>query len=278
MNVINKDEAWKILYNRLEQENLIPEELAYRIRFRNPVTGILFPAAAILLLCILIGTGIFMLSDQQKNNLLSKTNNDPGTTLVTTLEDGSTVYLAESTSVYYPNLFPEDERRVKIEGDALFDVSKEPERPFLVETEHVLVKVLGTTFRIHTNKGEFPFELSVKHGLVEVTKKLNGKSILISAGETVSLEGSNLVKKDTQGEFSQFTSKIKFKDEPLENILKVIKENSGTNIILESENLKNPVLTVTFKNQSVDSMIKVICTALDLSYTEKSDGIHIYKP
>lgn len=278
MNVINKDEAWKILYNRLEQENLIPEEKSvYRIKFRNPAKVILFPAAAILL-CILIGTGIFILSGKPKNNLLSKTNNDPGTTLVTTLEDGSTVYLAESTSIHYPNFFPGDERRVKIEGDALFDVSKEPERPFLVETEHVLVKVLGTTFRIHANKGEFPFELSVKHGLVEVTKKSDGKSILISAGETVSLEGSNLVKKDTPGEFPQFTFKIKFKDEPLENILKVIKENSGTNMILESENLKNSALTVTFKNQSADSMIQVICAALGLSYTERSDGIHIYKP
>ncbi|MDR3060800.1 MAG: FecR family protein [Dysgonamonadaceae bacterium] len=272
MNAINTDEAWKVLYNRLKQEDLIPEEkTAHRIQPWNL-------AAAILLLCLLTGTGIFMLSDKQKNNLLSKTNNDVGTTLVTTLEDGSIVYLAGQTSVYYPPLFSGDERRVKIEGDALFDVRKEPERPFLVETKHILVKVHGTTFRIHTNKGNFPFELSVKHGLVEITKKSDGKSILASTGETVSLEGGNLVKKDTEGEFTQFTSTMKFKDEPLENILKVLKENSGTNIVLESEDLKNQVLTVTFKNQSVNSMVKTICIALNLSFAEKSDGIFIYKP
>ncbi len=277
MNLVNTDKAWETLHNRLEQENLIPENKNKQI-FRHISHFGNIVAAAVVLLCIFVGSGIYLLSDKRHGDLLSMSNDEGETSLVTTFEDGSTAYLSGNTSIYYPEHFRKHERRIKVDGDALFDINREPERPFYIETEHALVKVLGTAFRINTNNNT-SFELSVKHGLVEVSSKLWSKPVLVAAGETVSLQNGNLIKRNlTSDQFTKFTSKIRFKNERLDNILRVINRSTGANIVLDSNDLKDLKLNVSFRNNSVDTMMKVICIGLNLEYTMKDNTIHIYKP
>ena len=83
-----------------------------------------------------------------ETTLLTLHNNEASTTLVTTLEDGSIVYLADNSQLSYPEHFQREKREVSLLGNALFDVSGNKERPFLIETEQARIEVLGTSFNI----------------------------------------------------------------------------------------------------------------------------------
>ena len=92
-------------------------------------------AAAIIILCVSVATAIFLGQERTpETTLLTLHNNEASTTLVTTLEDGSIVYLADNSQLSYPEHFQREKREVSLLGNALFDVSGNKERPFLIET------------------------------------------------------------------------------------------------------------------------------------------------
>jgi ferric-dicitrate binding protein FerR (iron transport regulator) len=72
-----------------------------------------------------------------------------GQRLQFTLQDGTTVWLNARTTLTFPNQFDEKERRVMVEGEALFDVAKDAGRPFIVSSKGVDMEVLGTKFNVY---------------------------------------------------------------------------------------------------------------------------------
>ena len=66
-----------------------------------------------------------------------------------TLPDGTTAYLNSGTLLVYPQKFTGDLRSVYLIGEANFDVKKDKQHPFIVKTNHLKVKVLGTKFNVH---------------------------------------------------------------------------------------------------------------------------------
>lgn len=121
-------------------------------------------------------------------SLLTEENREKPT-LVKTLEDGSVVYLAQESTLKYPEHFAEDKREVNLQGEAFFDVAKKPEQAFTIETARVRVEVLGTAFNVRSNEG-VPFSLSVKRGKVKVLLKQEEQTVFVEAGETVILQGA----------------------------------------------------------------------------------------
>ncbi|MES0868342.1 FecR family protein [Pseudovibrio sp. SCP19] len=81
------------------------------------------------------------------------------------LEDGSTIYLSAYSAI---NLdFTDEERKVSLlRGEALFDVARDEERPFVVTAGDTTTKVLGTRFNV--NKGLSAVSVGVEHGHVQV--------------------------------------------------------------------------------------------------------------
>ena len=260
MNQIEKnksktDQAWAQLYTRLEQDGLLDKpisgtQIPYRI-------GLMKWAAAIIILCVSVATAIFLGQERTpETTLLTLHNNEASTTLVTTLEDGSIVYLADNSQLSYPEHFQREKREVSLLGNALFDVSGNKERPFLIETEQARIEVLGT------------FELAVRRGLVKVTLKKNGEQTLVMAGQTVSLFSNRLQVAPTQDneQFSDYTRRIQFKDERLGDILHVINLEYPMMPLKTTADLENRRLTVSFYNNSPATMAELICAALKIIY------------
>ncbi len=92
----------------------------------------------------------------------------PGQRAQVKLYDGTTVWLNARTVLRYPNRFEANERRVELDGEAYFDVAKDEERPFVVLTEKMNVKVLGTKFNVFAYRGQDEFSASLVEGAVEV--------------------------------------------------------------------------------------------------------------
>lgn len=85
------------------------------------------------------------------------------------LYDGTTVWLNASSTLRYPNRFDVKERRVELDGEAYFEVSKDERRPFIVVTEKMNVKVLGTKFNVFAYRGQDVFSALLVEGSVEVS-------------------------------------------------------------------------------------------------------------
>ena len=274
---IDVDKAWDTLYTRLEKEHLLTDETTAYLSHRKRRI-FLQQVAAVAAICAGVIFTIFYFSRSDGQSLLSMQNKENSGTLVATLEDGSTVYLASGASISYPAAFAKDQRKVKLNGNALFYVTKNAKRPFVVEANGMTIEVVGTIFAVQSSPGS-PFELSVKEGKVNVHSKNDQTPIPVNAGESVQLNKNGLCKSEIKNSliFSRFTDKMCFKDEKLNNIVHAINTVYGSPAIIADKSLNNRTLTVTFENDSIEAMTELICMALNLEQINKQDTIFIRK-
>lgn len=270
------DQAWNRLHSRLEQDGLldVKEEKTQTLFFRSPA---LKWAAS---LVILASATMFLLKsiNTSDKEMLTLLNSEESSTFVTTLEDGSTVYLAKNSSLSYPKHFRKHKREVFLTGDAFFEVSKNAKAPFVIETGQVKIEVLGTSFNVISGKNAAP-SLSVRTGLVKVTLKADGQSTRISAGETVLIQPDRLRTISTRDleQFTHYRERMHFKDEQLSDILNIINRNLEGIRLEISPALENRTLTATFSNNTPESMAQLICIALNLKYSQTQNTIQIYE-
>ena len=163
---IKTEQAWNQLYDRLDKDHLLVED------HRKPKISIWvrYGAVAAVVVGFVLGTLYWEFGQREELPSLITQKNQDIPTLVTTLEDGSVVFLAKETSIRYPEHFVSDKREVSLQGDAFFDVAKNRERPFWIDTEQVKIEVLGTAFSVKSVE-DAPFRLSVQRGTVKVTLK-----------------------------------------------------------------------------------------------------------
>ena len=270
------DQAWTTLYNRLEKDGLITQAETPRPSLR--LTAFKWTAAAVILLCTYLSINYFNQTEKViDRNLLTRQNMET-TTLATTLEDGSIVYLAGNAAIHYPEHFQPDKREISLQGNALFDIAGNRKRPFLIETEDARIEVLGTAFNVKSD-GSQPFELSVQRGLVKVTLKKSGQDVHVKAGETVTLSSRKLQVRQTKdtGQFEEYVRQIRFKDERLADILRVINLNAENISLKTTPELESRTLTVTFADNSPETMAELICFALDLKCTRENNVITLHE-
>jgi len=86
------------------------------------------------------------------------------------LADGTTVWLNVGSKLYYENDFNGTTREVRLEGEAFFDVVKQPNRPFIVHTSGIDIRVLGTAFNVKSYPEDKNVETTLYRGLVQVLR------------------------------------------------------------------------------------------------------------
>ena len=84
------------------------------------------------------------------------------------LSDGTRVWLNSESELEYPVLFGKGKRVVKLTGEAFFEVTKDASRPFIVETNDIRTRVLGTSFNIKAYQNEPAIATTLFTGKVEV--------------------------------------------------------------------------------------------------------------
>lgn len=270
------DQAWSRLYCRLEKDGLLATGKASRHSLRR--TAIKWTAAAILLLGLYLSANYLNPSDPATDrNLLTRQNMET-TTLATTLEDGSIVYLAGNAAIHYPEHFQPDKREISLRGNALFDIAGNRKRPFLIETEDTRIEVLGTAFNVKSD-GSQPFELSVQRGMVKVTLKKSNQDVFVKAGETVTLASRKLLVGPTGNpdQFAQYIRQIRFKDERLADILRIINLHTNDIRLQTIPSLEDRKLTVTFSDNTPETMAELICAALNLQASRDKNVITLHE-
>lgn len=271
------DRAWNRLYARLDEDGLLAGATEPRQRSKTfPARGIRMVAAVALLCLVIAGAYMYLRQESGMLQLLTLRNTEEATTLITTLEDGSVVYLAEQAALHYPSAFEADRREVSLEGNAQFNVSGNKERPFLISTGDVHIEVLGTSFHVR-NEENTPFELSVESGTVKVVAKDNGNSCLVTAGEKAVLQAGKWHISQIAIEVKN-ARRIRFKDERLIDVLKVLNNETSSLPILTLPSLEDRRITIAFEEETPEEMAELICLGLELTYQQKEEGLLITAP
>ncbi|MDR1336200.1 MAG: FecR domain-containing protein, partial [Tannerella sp.] len=142
-----------------------------------------------------------------------------------TLQDGTVVWLNAQTSLTYPVVFSEKERRVSLEGEAWFEVAKDTEKPFVVTSGGVEVRVQGTKFNLYSYPQESYSRVSLVEGSVQVSLPGNAsRRLALRPGEEVVVQGNRMkVAPISNMDYFLWTEGIySFEGETLEKILKTL--------------------------------------------------------
>lgn len=99
------------------------------------------------------------------------------------LPDGSAVKMNAGSYLTYPKSFEGDIREVTLEGEAFFDVKKNPNKPFIVHFNNLDVRVKGTSFNIRSYSDEAETQVAVKTGAVLVTSANGSAEFLLERSD-----------------------------------------------------------------------------------------------
>ncbi len=100
-----------------------------------------------------------------------------------TLPDGSSVWLGERTRLTYDDRFAASIRRVKLDGEAYFDVVHDAEHPFVVNTSSINIRVLGTVFNVKAYRGQVVSEATLAEGSIALQDDRERNIVLLHPGQ-----------------------------------------------------------------------------------------------
>ena len=226
------------------------------------------------------------LVEEGPEQLIEVANHTDSPQLVT-LSDGSSVLLQPMSKLSYPMAFDSSERCVYLSGEAFFEISKNPQQPFLVYANEVVTKVVGTSFRVKAYDDQKEVEVVVRTGKVNVS---SNKSVGQSGeGEVLLLpnQGVRFIRKSLAFEkiddltqeklISQKLSSIErlsfeFSDVPVAQIFKTIEQAYLVKIDFPEGKLTNCYLTTSLSDEPLPQKLNIICSSLGPNAQYRIEG------
>lgn len=201
------------------------------------------------------------------------------------LPDGSKVDLEPGARLRFPKNYEEDFRKVYLYGNAFFDVTKDSNRPFLVSSESVLIRVLGTSFNVKSISETGGTEVAVVTGKVVVEKaKYRDNSTKLKEGEGRVVLTPNkkvtffndsdhyitgLVEKPVllanQQEYLK-PDAFYFDETPLVEVLEKLEKAYGVEITLSNDNMLECPITADLTADYLYEKIEIIGAILNAEY------------
>jgi transmembrane sensor len=260
---IDLDHEWDKFHNRIKMKTIQPEA--------KPSTHWLKMAAAILALVV---SGMVINYFLYKNDVQYNTTSS---ILTIQLPDSSTVVLNRSSSLLHKPSFGEESRIVELDGEAYFNVMADTARPFIIETSKGNVEVVGTSFSISSYDSLEAVEVTVESGIVSFHVPDVKQTIRLKAGEkAVYQKSKNELSTTTYGDPNEFawgTRRIVFQEATLAEVVTTINKTYNVNMTLETPVSESCVVTVSFENQDLDSVLRVLETTLNITISRNGADI-----
>jgi transmembrane sensor len=198
-----------------------------------------------------------------------------------TLPDNSVVTLNKEASITYPKEFSDAERKVVMQGEAFFEVTRNEKKPFIVDLGLSNVEVLGTSFNINAENNNDRIEVVVNTGKVRFGTSTGDESVILTKGEKGTLmKNMNMISKVDNDDINFMawkTRKIVFNDVDLDVVIQTVNKLYESQITFSTDVGKNCKVTVSFDNQSIDAILSVLELTLDLEYKKSGDIIEVVK-
>jgi transmembrane sensor len=268
-----------------------PEEESLDTTSYTRRRSFLWPALA---LVVCIGAGFFTMRffgsntsspvglSKAPERLVSQISTKNGTKTNLILPDGTKVWLNAGSSLTFDSSYGKNIREVALSGEAFFDVVKNKEKPFIIHTSKINIKVLGTEFNVRSYPSDKTTEASLIRGSIEVTfRDKPSRKIILKPNEKIVVNNEQISKEILESvhqgnhgktdavpgvdiknltheyktgaiiETSWVENKLIFQDESFEDIARQLERWYGVTIVFENRELKENHLTGSFKNETI---------------------------
>jgi transmembrane sensor len=219
------------------------------------------------------------------------------------LPDGTQVWLNAGSTLTYTNEFMGLTREVKLEGEAFFDVTRNHTKPFIVYTDNLTVRVLGTSFNVKAYKGDRNVEATVIDGKVQVIMGNNpDRKVILSRQEKLIMPLEPIAlnqqtdsrhlnalkyqvqelavnRKDTSlvMETAWIDQKLAFVNETFEEVARKMERQFDVHIHFEKEALKYEILTGVFEKEGINKALQLLQMTTGFHYRIEQQEIYIFK-
>lgn len=242
--------------------------------------------AAILVLPLTFGIYQFSKNNKEAPTkvALLEVYNPKGQRSKVTLSDGTLVYLGSNSKIRYPKTFATI-REMELVGEAFFQVKRDTTRPFIIRTNKIQTKVLGTSFKIEAFQGS-PIEISVATGKVSVDRQANKYNKHLTS--VAVLTPGHLVNWDEKTEKATLNEvstrelelwkdgNLTFNNQRLADVVAVLERCYNVNIKILSDDLSNYRINTTCSlNESIDKIMSVMSKAGSFKYKLERNQIII---
>lgn len=185
-----------------------------------------------------------------------------GQRLQLTLQDGTSVWLNAKTTLTYPARFNGNERRVSINGEALFEVAKDEQKPFIVSSRGVDMKVLGTRFNLYSYPDASYMRTSLLEGSLKVYREREeANGILLEPNQEITISGAEMnVDAISDHSYFQWTEGVySFHNEPLVSILKKLELYYDVKFLVKDPTIYTWEYTGKFRQRDgIDGILRII--------------------
>ncbi|TDE16761.1 FecR family protein [Dyadobacter psychrotolerans] len=230
-----------------------------------------------------------------ENGLIEKFN-DTGKPMTVLLADGSSVVLQPNGKLSFSSKINTKKREVNLTGKAFFEIVKDPQRPFLVYTDGIATKVLGTSFLVDAPENGSEINVEVKTGKVSVfalnknaslsereeAEKPELKGIILSRDQKIAfsrVSGKPVKLPETSLEIANVadisTQLFVFDETPMSEVFKALESAYNIKIIYNESLISNCPLNATLIGQPFTEKLTVICAALDAQFEIKDNQVTI---
>lgn len=197
------------------------------------------------------------------------------------LPDGSTVLLRKGSTLQYPAAFTGRQRRVRLSGEAFFQVQRNEQHPFRISTAHSDIEVLGTSFLVHSTKQAD--EIVVKTGKVSVTDNdRSGNKVILTAGQKAVLANTRFQQSAVADSnyIAWKTGLLDFNGTPLLQVLEEIAHYYDITVAVPEDQhtaVEEIRITARFQNQPAEQVLEEIRLTSGLEMRKERDTIVFFK-
>ena len=198
------------------------------------------------------------------------------------LSDGTKVWLNADSKMKYPVSFGKDKREVSLHGEGYFEVAKDSTRPFIVSTEKMDVKVLGTTFDVNTYEDEGKSFVVLVEGLVEVSAG-KGESRIITPGHMAEVNMYDtqakiqISKCDAEHYIAWKNGNFSFRNASLTEILKRVSRYYDVTVIREQVFEEEYYTGDVSSDVSLEYLLAVIESSTSVSFKVERKIVYVQK-
>ena len=186
-----------------------------------------------------------------------------------TLPDGSKVWLNSQSRLTYSTNFNVRQRELQLDGEAYFEVAHNPNKPFIVRSNDISVRALGTAFGVKAYNEDVLISSILMKGKVLVTTP-DGEAILKPNERIIYDKTKHKKEQTTVTNATDFTgwihNELRFEDESLGDIAKTIRRIYNVEVVFASEKLKSQRYTGTINNNSLESVLNIISLTSPVSF------------
>ena len=271
----SNDDAW----NKFSAAREAEKQVTTPFKVYKNTSRLLRVAAAIAILAV--GSWAFWLTTLNKTLDAGQFATNTGQIEQITMKDGSVITLNANSSVEYK--VTEKSREIKLQGMAHFEVAKNPNAPFVIESNNNKVTVLGTGFDVQSYSGK-PLQVTVNHGKVKVEKLSNSttlESVILTKGMRVRENLNQANAADKRSQIFAVDSNVNleavkwesgnliFTNAPIADVVNAI-ETRYSKKLQASNQTSDLQFTGVFKNtDEFSTVVKTIEIALGLQFEVK---------